>query len=223
MLTTSWPRNGPALWQGMSVRYMGTFTPCVTLRTSRPAAISASSKENEQPRAKATKSSCHRALMSSHSSLSTPARKTRYAGMSERTSRLPRPGRRGSPGFSLMARSGQGRGLAWQKRKKLSAQLCASTTRLHCTKPGASPEVGRRHRPWRIRRRSSAGVLALLADIVNCAVVNCAVVTSLVVTGHRILAIVLAINRRAGRAAWPFDSLSDPFARTCRSQPDINA
>ena len=72
--TTIGPRNGPAGTVSMLVRYMATFLPSATWRTGTPAAISASSKENEQPSAKATMSSLHSGAMSVTSSTNSPSR-----------------------------------------------------------------------------------------------------------------------------------------------------
>ena len=49
ILTTILLAKRPAVLQSMSVRYIGTLTPSLTLRISSPSSINASSNENEQP------------------------------------------------------------------------------------------------------------------------------------------------------------------------------
>ena len=75
--TTSGPWNTPAGTQGTLVRYIGTFDPRATCRTSMPSSISASSKENEQPMAKLTRSSRQTSRTSTGSDTSSPSRQTR--------------------------------------------------------------------------------------------------------------------------------------------------
>ena len=61
----------------MLVRYIGTRTLRSMWRIGRPSASSASSKENEQPITKATRSSRQCAMMSVGSSTTSPSRQTR--------------------------------------------------------------------------------------------------------------------------------------------------
>ena len=76
MLTTISPAKGPAGVQSILVLYMGTLTASLTLRTSRPSAINASSKEKEQPSKKATRSSRQSAEISLTSLTTRPCSKT---------------------------------------------------------------------------------------------------------------------------------------------------
>ena len=57
METTTGPWNGPAGVVAMVVRYIGTVRDSAMWRISMPSAIRASSKENEQPMTKLTRSS----------------------------------------------------------------------------------------------------------------------------------------------------------------------
>src|ERR1700721_2203559 len=66
--TTKGPWKGPAGTVSIDVRYIGTVQSQVMWRSSIPQSTSASSKENEQPIAKATRSSRHQPLMSVGSS-----------------------------------------------------------------------------------------------------------------------------------------------------------
>ena len=142
MLTTILPPNGPALLQSILVRYIGTLTPSLIFLISMPAAINASSKENEHPSAKATQSSCHSSTISCRCSVSTPSCQTRYCGTSVRISiSTPSSGSETSPGRLLTASRGQGLGLSVQNDSKCAASSAGRITILHCTKPGARPEV----------------------------------------------------------------------------------
>ena len=71
------PWKGPAGSSARLVRYMGTQTSSVRWRSARPLRTSAPSKENEQPRTKATRSSVHWSRMSGTSSASSPSRQIR--------------------------------------------------------------------------------------------------------------------------------------------------
>ena len=71
--TTIGPWNGPAGAVAIEVRYIGTVALQVMWRSSMPPSTSASSKENEQPSTKATRSSRQWARMSVGSSISSPS------------------------------------------------------------------------------------------------------------------------------------------------------
>ena len=75
--TTIGPWNGPASAVAIEVRYIGTLQPRVMWRSSMPSLISASSKENEQPMTKLTRSSRQTSRTSCGSATSSPFRQTR--------------------------------------------------------------------------------------------------------------------------------------------------
>jgi hypothetical protein len=75
--TTIGPWKRPAGLHGMLVVYMETFVPASRWRSAMPASTIGSSKENEQPRTKLTRSSRQISTRRVGSSTHSPSRNTR--------------------------------------------------------------------------------------------------------------------------------------------------
>lgn len=161
--TTILPWNRPADAQGMFVLYMGTVRsgPDSMWRIFRPLRMSASSKENEHPIRKVTRSGRQKSLISCTSWVRTPSTYILYLGRSVRISIIlidflpsaldvelsifpadtATSARKIYSPSSRTANRGQDFGFLWQKRRKSKAYSRGSMHKFACTNPAAKLEV----------------------------------------------------------------------------------